>query len=85
VIEEKRMDCPECSEPVGVADQTCQKCGHALSYRPDEVGVHCAVCGQEIGAYTETCPGCGETGYPALRPRRGRKWKGSLPDGLPKT
>lgn len=85
MIEEKRMDCPECSEPVGVADQTCQTCGHALSFRPDEVGVHCAVCGQEIGAYTETCPGCGETGYPALRPRRGRKWKGSLPDGLPKT
>ena len=25
----------------------------------------------------ETCPECGETGYPALRPRKGRKFKGS--------
>ncbi|MCZ0936494.1 MAG: zinc ribbon domain-containing protein [Gemmatimonadetes bacterium] len=79
------MDCPECGAPVGRSDQTCQKCGAALSFAPDEVGVHCAVCGDAIGAYTETCPGCGETGYPALRPRRGRKWKGSRPEGLTRT
>jgi ribosomal protein L40E len=42
------------------------------------------VCGAEIGAYAETCKECGETGYPALRPRRGRKWKGSEPEGLRK-
>ena len=78
------MDCPECGAEVGVTDQTCQKCGEPLSFEPDEVGVHCAVCGAEIGAYSETCSGCGETGYPALRPRRGRKWKGSKPEGLPK-
>ena len=83
-IDDKRMDCPECGEAVGAADQTCQKCGEPLSYKPDEVGVHCAVCGAEIGAYSETCSGCGETGYPALRPRRGKKWKGSKPEGLPK-
>lgn len=77
-----RMDCPECGDPVGRADQTCQKCGAPLSFAPDETGVHCAVCGDAIGAYTETCPACGETGYPALRPRRGRKWKGSRPEGL---
>jgi predicted amidophosphoribosyltransferase len=82
-IEEKRMDCPECGEPVGPAEQTCQKCGHPLSYAPAEKGAHCAVCDAGIGAYTETCPHCGETGYPALRPRRGRKWKGSMPEGLP--
>lgn len=81
-IDDKRMDCPECGQPVGLADQTCQKCGAPLSFGPNEVGVHCAVCGAEIGAYVETCPECGETGYPALRPRRGRKWKGSLPEGL---
>ena len=28
------------------------------------------------------CPECGESGYPALRPRKGRKWKGSKPEGL---
>lgn len=78
------MDCPECGEPVGPTDQTCQKCGKPLSYRPAEQGTHCAVCDAEIGAYAETCPHCGETGYPALRPRRGRKWKGSKPEGLPK-
>jgi primosomal protein N' len=78
------MDCPECGAEVGIADQTCQKCGHALSYQPDEVGVHCAVCGSEIGAYTQKCPECGESGYPALRPRKGRKWKGSKPEGLSK-
>lgn len=78
------MDCPECGEPVGPTDQTCQKCGKPLSYRPAEQGTHCAVCDAEIGAYTETCPHCGETGYPALRPRRGRKWKGSKPEGLPR-
>ena len=66
-IDDKRMDCPECGDPVGTADQTCQKCGEALSYQPGEVGVHCAVCDAEIGAYAETCTNCGETGYPALR------------------
>lgn len=80
-----RMDCPECGDPVGRSDQTCQKCGEPLSFAPNETGVHCAVCGDAIGAYTETCPGCGETGYPALRPRRGRKWKGSRPDGPTRT
>ncbi len=78
------MDCPECGEAVGLADQTCQKCGHPLSYEPGEGGAHCAVCGAAIGAYVETCPACGETGYPALRPRRGKKWKGSEPEGLPR-
>ena len=79
------MDCPECGDPVGATDQTCQKCGHALSFRPDEVGVHCAVCGAEIGAYTAEVPRVRGVGLPALlRPRRGRKWKGSKPEGLPK-
>lgn len=80
--DDRRMDCPDCGDPIGLSDQTCQKCGVPLSFIPDEVGVHCAVCGMEIGAYTEQCPACGESGYPALRPRRGRKWKGSRPEGL---
>jgi LSD1 subclass zinc finger protein len=62
---------------LGEFDQTCQACGKALSYEAGEGHVGCAVCGADIGAYAETCPECGETGYPALRPRKGRKFKGS--------
>ena len=69
--------CPECGASLGEFDQTCQACGKALSYEAGEGHVGCAVCGADIGAYTETCPECGETGYPALRPRKGRKFKGS--------
>ena len=69
--------CPECGAEMGEFDQTCQKCGKALSYEAGEGHVGCTVCGADIGAYTETCPECGETGYPALRPRKGRKFKGS--------
>ena len=71
-------ECPECGTSIAPADQTCQKCGKAVSYEPGESDVSCAVCGAEIAAYTETCPSCGETGYPALRPRRGKGWKGAV-------
>lgn len=69
--------CPACGTQLPRADQTCAKCGTALSYEPAEAAVQCAVCGEAIDAYTETCPGCGETGYPALRPRRGKGWLGA--------
>ncbi len=73
----KVSTCPECGAEMGEFDQTCQKCGKGLSYDAGEDHVGCAVCGADIGAYSETCPECGETGYPALRPRKGRKFKGS--------
>lgn len=73
----KVSTCPECGTSLGEFDQTCQKCGKALSYEAGEGHVGCSVCGADIGAYTEKCPECGETGYPALRPRKGRKFKGS--------
>ena len=73
----KHAQCPECGNQLGPYDQTCQKCGRGLSYEAGEGHVGCAVCGADIDAYTETCPQCGETGYPALRPRKGRKFKGS--------
>lgn len=76
----KANECPTCGAAVAPADQTCQKCGEPLSHAPAEPGVACAVCGAEMNAYTETCPSCGETGYPALRPRRGKGWKGAEPD-----
>lgn len=75
----KRERCPGCGEEVGSTDQTCQACGKPLSYGPAEPEVACAVCGATIDAYLETCPSCGETGYPALRPRKGKGWKGAEP------
>lgn len=73
----KVAECPHCGNPIGPYDQTCQKCGAAVSYEVDEGGVGCSVCGADISAYTVVCPECGETGYPALRPRKGRGFKGS--------
>jgi predicted nucleic acid-binding Zn ribbon protein len=73
----RASECPACGAAVGPNDQTCQKCGRDLSWTPDEEGVACAVCGTPIRAYTLTCPSCGETGYPALRPRKGKGFKGS--------
>jgi len=73
--------CPECGNELGANDQTCQKCGKALSFDADQSDIDCAVCGTSITAYTETCPKCGETGYPALRPRRGKGFKGAPTDG----
>lgn len=73
----KRDGCPECGADLAPGDQTCQKCGAPVSYDPGQGGVGCQVCGTRIGAYVETCPACGETGYPALRPRKGRGFKGA--------
>lgn len=69
--------CPSCSAGIAPGDQTCDACGEPLSHEPGEPGVACRVCGAEITAYTETCPACGETGYPALRPRRGKVSEGA--------
>jgi len=68
--------CPGCGEPAGPGEQTCQKCGKPLSFEPDQNDVPCRVCGTLISAYTQQCPECGEGGYPALRPRRGKGFKG---------
>jgi len=69
--------CPECGAELSAADQTCDACGEPLPFEPGEPGVACRVCGAEIDAYAETCPECGEKGYPALRPRTGKHFKGS--------
>lgn len=73
--------CTECGAELPREDQTCAKCGTAFSYEPAEAAVGCAVCEAVIDAYVETCPACGETGYPALRPRRGKRWLGAPDDG----
>ncbi|MDT8436601.1 MAG: zinc ribbon domain-containing protein [Gemmatimonadota bacterium] len=73
-------ECPTCSTPLGPRDQTCQKCGTPVSWDldPDHGAVaSCGVCGTSMRAMELTCPSCGETGYPALRPRKGKGFKGS--------
>lgn len=73
----RRPGCPACGTRIGPADQTCQGCGEPLSFSPARDGVPCGACQALIPAYLQTCPACGEEGYPALRPRRGKGWKGS--------
>lgn len=68
--------CPSCGSSLEPGDQTCQRCGQPLPLEPGAPDAACKVCGAVIGAYTETCPNCGEVGYPALRPRHGKKWQG---------
>lgn len=72
-----RKSCPDCGAEIPTGEQTCPACGEPLSYSSGEAEVACRVCGAEITAYTERCPECGETGYPALRPRKGEHFKGS--------
>lgn len=58
----------------------CQ-CGHELpearDVRSDPDRPVCEICDRPMPIMAETCPACGATGYPALRPRRGKKWQGS--------
>jgi LSD1 subclass zinc finger protein len=68
--------CPNCNAAISPGDQTCQGCGKPLSLPPRAKDIPCKVCGAAITAYTLTCPECGEGGYPALRPRKGKGFKG---------
>lgn len=73
----RRARCPSCDARLQPGEQTCQECGAPLSYEPGEADVVCRVCDEEIGAFAETCPACGERGYPALRPRTGKGFRGA--------
>ena len=72
----KVAKCPECGADMGQFDQTCQKCGKALSYEAGEGHVGCAVCSADIGAYIETCPECGETELPGAEASEGAQVQG---------
>jgi hypothetical protein len=72
--------CPACGaqlEPLGVR---CT-CGHEM---PEAQGVRCVdpdspvcgVCSKEIQLMDQRCPHCGAEGYPAMRPRRGKRSRG---------
>lgn len=72
--------CPACGRELEAMAIRCP-CGHALpeaqDARTDPERPRCEVCGAGIGLMDERCAACGADGYPALRPRTGRKWQGS--------
>jgi hypothetical protein len=72
--------CPKCGTMLSAWALRCA-CGHefpeARDIRSDPEQPRCGICGAGIKLMTERCPSCGAEGYPALRPRRGRKSLGS--------
>lgn len=72
--------CPSCGKRLGPLAVRCA-CGHewpeARDIRSDPERPHCGVCGAGMELMAERCPACGAEGYPALRPRRGKKSLGS--------
>ncbi len=72
--------CPNCGSELAAQAIRCA-CGHELpearDARSDPDRPHCGACGAELALMALTCSRCGAEGYPALRPRRGRKSQGS--------
>ncbi len=72
--------CPQCGVPLDALAIRCD-CGHELpearDTRSDPDRPRCGVCGADIALMALSCPQCGAEGYPALRPRRGKKSLGS--------
>lgn len=76
----RKRTCPQCGEELSALAVRCS-CGlelpEARDIRSDPDRPHCGLCGAEMELMAERCPACGAEGYPALRPRRGRKSLGS--------
>jgi hypothetical protein len=72
--------CPKCGASLLSAAVRC-KCGHELpearDLRSDPDRPTCGICGRPMDLMVQQCAGCGADGYPALRPRRGKKSLGS--------
>ena len=72
--------CPKCGAHRDALAIRCT-CGHELpearDARSDPDAPRCGVCGAAMQLMALTCPHCGAQGYPALRPRRGKKSLGS--------
>ena len=77
--------CPKCDAALLPLAIRCQ-CGYALpesrDLRSDPEEPSCGVCGTVIGLMDERCPSCGAVGYPALRPRQGKKCQRAGEDAL---
>ncbi len=76
--------CPECKAALPPLAIRCQ-CGYALpesrDLRSNPEEPSCGVCGTVIGLMDERCQSCGAVGYPALRPRQGKKCQRAGDDG----
>jgi predicted RNA-binding Zn-ribbon protein involved in translation (DUF1610 family) len=72
--------CPKCGAQLEAQAIRC-RCGHELpearDVRSDPDRPRCGMCDRELDLMALTCPHCGAEGYPALRPRRGKKSLGS--------
>jgi rRNA maturation protein Nop10 len=72
--------CPKCGTELSALAVRCN-CGHELpearDLRSDPDQPRCNTCGAAMTLMAERCPACGAGGYPALRPRRGKKSQGS--------
>lgn len=72
--------CPKCGASLDALAIRCA-CGHELpearDIRSDPDTPRCGVCAAEMDLMALICPQCGAGGYPALRPRRGKKSLGS--------
>ncbi len=68
--------CPKCDRKLAASAIRCE-CGHALpearDARSDPDQPRCGVCGKPMEFMAHKCPSCDADGYPALRPRLGRK------------
>ena len=70
--------CPKCQATIPPLAAGCQ-CGFVFHESRDLRSVpddpQCGVCDTPIALMVERCPSCGAVGYPALRPRQGKKCK----------
>ncbi len=70
--------CPKCRATIPPLAASCQ-CGFVFpesgDLRSDPDDPQCGVCDTPMALMVERCPSCGAVGYPALRPRQGRKCK----------
>lgn len=74
--------CAACGSPLEAYAVRC-RCGAETPEAQDALShpesPRCALCGETIALMDEACPACGARGFPALRPRRGKKSLGPPP------
>ena len=70
--------CPKCRATIPPLAAGCQ-CGFVFpesrDLRSDPDHPQCGVCDTPMALMVARCPSCGAVGYPALRPRQGKKCK----------
>ena len=70
--------CPKCRATILPLAAGC-RCGFVFpesrDLRSDPDHPQCGVCDTPMALMVERCPSCGAAGYPALRPRQGKKCK----------